>query len=325
MDPCDSAGKFTVVGRNVSAGPLVGLVSVPLRVMDCGLPAALSAKMSAACRKPATDGVNDSVAIHDAAGAMGAAVQLLDGALKSAGLLPPRLMAEIFRGAFPELVRVTLSGKLVDPFDGTEKFKMPGVNVTAGAGGGAPSPAPVSGTDCGLPGALSSTVNCARREPDAVGVKFSVMRQEVLRLSTVGALQLSISVKSAAFKPVILMALTLRAWSPVLESKRDCVGAAIPMVLLPNIKFAGVSVATGPTTGCPEPGATLNAMGRPKPGAVKQDWIVGVRRMERRIANLGVGAGDGIHLVHMDAVIAGGEEEAAFCVEDRGKAKHGKW
>jgi hypothetical protein len=48
---------------------------------------------------------------------MGAAVQLLEGALKSAGLLPPRLMLEIFRGAFPELVRVTLSGKLVDPGD----------------------------------------------------------------------------------------------------------------------------------------------------------------------------------------------------------------
>lgn len=123
---------------------------------------------------------------------MGAAVQLLEGALKSAGLLPPRLMLEIFRGAFPELVRVTLSGKLVDPGDGAEKFNVPGVNVMAGAGGGAPSPVPVSGTDCGLPGALSVTVNCPRREPDAVGVKVTVIRQDVVGLSTVGALQLSI-------------------------------------------------------------------------------------------------------------------------------------
>ena len=96
--------------------------------------------------------MNDSVAIQDAPGIMGAAMQLLDGALKSAGLLPPRLTAEIFRGTLPELVRATLSGKLVEPGDSAEKFKVPGVKVIAGAGGGAPRPAPVSETDCGLPG-----------------------------------------------------------------------------------------------------------------------------------------------------------------------------
>jgi hypothetical protein len=101
-------------------------------------------------------------------------------------------MLEIFRGAFPELVSVTLRGKLVDPGDRAEKFNVPGVNVIAGAGGGAPSPVPVSGTDCGLLGALSVTVNCPRREPDAVGVKATVMRQEVVGLSTMGELQLSI-------------------------------------------------------------------------------------------------------------------------------------
>ena len=66
----------------------------------------------------------------------------------------------------------------MDPGDRAEKFNVPGVNVIAGAGGGAPSPVPVSGTDCGLPGALSVTVNCPRREPDAVGVKVTVMRQD---------------------------------------------------------------------------------------------------------------------------------------------------
>jgi hypothetical protein len=47
-EPCESAGKFTVVGKNVNAGPLTGLTSVPVRVMDCGLPVALSAQISAA-------------------------------------------------------------------------------------------------------------------------------------------------------------------------------------------------------------------------------------------------------------------------------------
>jgi hypothetical protein len=98
------------------------------------------------------------------------------------------------------------------------------------------------------------TDNCARREPDAVGVKVTAMLQEVMGLRTVGALQVSISLKSPAFKPVMLMALTLRASSPVLESISDCVGAATPTVLLPKAKFVGVSVATGPTSDWPEPG-----------------------------------------------------------------------
>lgn len=124
---------------------------------------------------------------------------------------------------------------------------------------------------------MSVTVNWARREPDAVGVKFTVMGQEFVGLSTVGALQLSVSVKSPAFKPVMLMALTLRAWSPVLESISDWLGAAIPTVLLPKTKFAGVSVATGPTSGWPEPGVMLNAIGRSRPGAVKGEPLTSLK------------------------------------------------
>jgi hypothetical protein len=59
--------------------------------------------------------VKDSVTVHDAPEGIGAAVQLLEGPLKSAGLLPPRVIAEMFRAAFPELVTVTLSGGLLDP------------------------------------------------------------------------------------------------------------------------------------------------------------------------------------------------------------------
>jgi hypothetical protein len=43
------AGKVTEVGRNLSAGPLGGeFIPVPMRAMDCGLPEALSVKISAA-------------------------------------------------------------------------------------------------------------------------------------------------------------------------------------------------------------------------------------------------------------------------------------
>jgi hypothetical protein len=50
--------------------------------------------------------VNLSVTLHEALGNSGRPMQVLAGALKSAGLLPPRMMAVIVTGAFPELVIV---------------------------------------------------------------------------------------------------------------------------------------------------------------------------------------------------------------------------
>lgn len=42
-------GKVTEVGRNLSAGPLgIKFIPVPMRTTDCGLPDALSVKVSAA-------------------------------------------------------------------------------------------------------------------------------------------------------------------------------------------------------------------------------------------------------------------------------------
>jgi len=42
-------GKVTEVGRNLSAGPLgIEFIPVPMRTTDCGLPDALSVKVSAA-------------------------------------------------------------------------------------------------------------------------------------------------------------------------------------------------------------------------------------------------------------------------------------
>ena len=47
--PCVVAGNVTEVGRNLSAGPLgVEFIPVPTRAIDCGLPEALSVKVSTA-------------------------------------------------------------------------------------------------------------------------------------------------------------------------------------------------------------------------------------------------------------------------------------
>jgi hypothetical protein len=47
--PCVVAGKVTEVGRNLRAGPLGDeFIPMPVRATDCGLPEALSVKVSAA-------------------------------------------------------------------------------------------------------------------------------------------------------------------------------------------------------------------------------------------------------------------------------------
>jgi len=52
--------------------------------------------------------MNVSFTMQEALGNRGTPVQVPAGALKSAGLLPLRLMAVIVAGALPELVTVTL-------------------------------------------------------------------------------------------------------------------------------------------------------------------------------------------------------------------------
>ncbi len=84
-----------------------------------------------------------------------------------------------------------------------------------------------------------------------------------------GAPQVSDSANSVAFAPVMPMAFTLRAWSPVLESIKVCAVLGVPTCTLPRERVGGVSVATGPVIGWIELASRLKATGKPKPGAVK--------------------------------------------------------
>ena len=120
-------------------------------------------------------------------------------ALKSAGLLPPRIIEEIVSAALPELVTVTLSGELVAFCESEGKLSVPGAKVMAGAGGGGAVPVPVTGTSCGLPEALSVMESLAIREPDAAGVKMMEMKQECVGGMAVGTPQVSDSANSEAF------------------------------------------------------------------------------------------------------------------------------
>ena len=79
---------------------------VPERLTDWGLPAALSVMARAADRLPAAEGVKATLMLQlaPAASAMG---QLLVWA-KSPALVPKTATLEMFKGALPELVRVTV-------------------------------------------------------------------------------------------------------------------------------------------------------------------------------------------------------------------------
>ena len=80
-----------------------------------------------------------------------------------------------------------------------------GENVTAGN-----TPTPVSGTDCGLPGALSVTLTAALRFPVAKGVKVTLISQLMFGGSDEG--QLLVWPKSLMSAPV--------TWMDVMDSGR---------------------------------------------------------------------------------------------------------
>jgi hypothetical protein len=72
----------------------------------------------------------------------------------------------------PLLVSVTVCGELGTPTPRLPKVKLVGKSVTVG-----PKPLPVRVTLCGLPAALSVTVNAPDLVPDAVGAKVTLIVQ----------------------------------------------------------------------------------------------------------------------------------------------------
>jgi hypothetical protein len=81
-------------------------------------------------------------------------------------------MLVMVRVALPILVRVTVLKVLTIPTVWFPKLMLVGESFTTGA-----TPTPVSGTDCGLSGALSVIVTAPVRVPSAVGVKITVIVQ----------------------------------------------------------------------------------------------------------------------------------------------------
>src|ERR1700686_5351457 len=193
-------------------------------------------------RWPAPSGENVTLIVHEAFGANGP-LQVLLISVKSPGFTPLITTEEMCRVAVPALITVIGCAGLVAPCAVDAKVRLAGVSVTAGSGA---TPVPVSGIACGLPGALSATVRDACRSPAAVGENTMLIVQVLFGERTVGAAQVGVAVKSAAFAPVTVTELTLRLWSPVSVKVARCELLDCPTFTPPKFSEAGKRAATGP-------------------------------------------------------------------------------
>jgi len=108
--PIGSDGKVGGADK-LTTGP----VPVPLKPTVCGLPLALSAKLSEALRVPVADGVNVTLTVQVLLGVTVAPVQVSALLAKSLAFVPLIVTVETLSAALPVLLRVTVCDALVVP------------------------------------------------------------------------------------------------------------------------------------------------------------------------------------------------------------------
>jgi hypothetical protein len=113
--------------------------------------------------------------------------------------------------ALPLLVRATVCGALGVPTRWSEKLRLGGVRVTAGA-----MPVPVRVAVCGLLGALELMVSVPVRVPGAVAWKV------MLRVQHVPGARLEGQPLVCAKSPVTLIPAMVKGTSPMLHRVIDC-------------------------------------------------------------------------------------------------------
>lgn len=110
-------------------------------------------------------------------------------------------------------------------------------------------PVPVSGTECGLPVALSTIVIAPERAPAAVGLKVTEMVQVPFAAMGEAVTQVVVSAKS----PLAVTEVTVKAALPVFVSVTVCAGEVAPIGRLANVRLVGDKLTAGPVGGDPAP------------------------------------------------------------------------
>ena len=189
----------------------------PLRLMECGLPVALSVMVTAAVRVPVAEGVNITLMVQLPLLAATELPQLLLCA-KSPLFVPVTPMFVTLNAALPVFVSVTDCDPLVVFKVWLAKVRLELERPTAGAG--APAPVPLRVMDCGLPPALSLMVTAPVRAPVTVGLKVTLIEQFPLFAAT-ELPQLFVCAKSPLFVPLTPMLEMFSVALPVLVSVTD--------------------------------------------------------------------------------------------------------
>ena len=158
-------------------------------------------------------------------------------------MTPPRTTEEICRVAVPELVSITFCGPLVTPWVTVPNDTLAGVRVTAGLVTGVPMPLPLSGTDCGEPGASSVITMLAVRCPPARGVKLTAIVQ--LALIAYAPLQELAILKSPGLAPLSRTEEMCSVALPAFVRVTVCAGLVLPWLVLGNERLPGISVTPG--------------------------------------------------------------------------------
>ena len=160
--------------------------------------------------------------------------------VKLLALVPESVMPEIVSAALPVLVSVVLSD--VVAFNATDpNASGDGLNDTVVVGA---VPVPVSATPCGLPSALSATLNSALKLPAPLGVNVSITVQFAPAARELVQVLPEIA-KLLAFVPVIPMLEIASVELPVLEIVSVIGLEVTPLVALGNVSDAGENETTG--------------------------------------------------------------------------------
>jgi hypothetical protein len=226
------------VGASVTTGALAA-APVPVSGTVCGLPVALSANETAAVRAPDAVGLNVTLIVQFAFAASDAGHVFV--CAKSPRLVPVTVTPEIVNAAVPVFVTVIACAGLVVFSACDANVKLVGANVTTGVL--AAAPVPVSGTNCGLPAALSAKLTFALRAPVAVGVNVTLTVQFAFAASEAG--QALVCAKSPGLVPVTVIPEIVSAALPVLVSVMVCDALVVFSVCDANVKLAGERPATG--------------------------------------------------------------------------------
>lgn len=196
----------------------------------------MSVKVRLALKLPVEPGSNVTAAVQLAPAAR-PPVQFLVVNVKSEGFAPPLLTPVNVIEVAPVLVMVTLCGLLLLPSCTVPKLRLLGTNCIT-------VPVPLSGTDWGLPEALSVMETFALKFPEVAGVKVTVIVQLAPgpRLEP----QLWLWLKALALAPPMLMPPMLNVLPPLLVSVTVWPGLLVLINCVANCRLEGESWTPGP-------------------------------------------------------------------------------